>query len=160
MHCPGLLMRTIILLMRRHSNQLWDSESPSILIHIWPPTSTQHHIQPPSTHHHPPSQNDITQVCVCVYGGRIGKSKYKLSLSNKYWCFRISRVAMPDFVTFFGCLRLVPDDLTFIVVVFFNLWKPSPVLFPHDHYLIWVMFTPSSKPHHFTFQAPNTEDSD
>ena len=49
------------------------------------PHRTHHHIQPPSTHHHPPSQNDITQVCVCVcvhhvYGGRISKSKYKLSL--------------------------------------------------------------------------------
>ena len=63
----------------------------------------------------------ISHKCVCVYGGRIGKSKYKLSLSNKYWCFRISWVAMPDFVTFFGSLRLVPADLTFIVCLFFSI---------------------------------------
>ena len=117
MHCPGLLMRTIILLMRRHSNQLWDSESPSILIHIWPPTSTN--IHPASTTSHPARM--ISHKCVCVYGGRIGKSKYKLSLSNKYWCFRISWVAMPDFVTFFGSLRLVPADLTFIVCFFSSI---------------------------------------
>ena len=158
MHCPGHLMRTIILLMRRHSNQLWDSESPSILIHIWPPTST--HIHPPRT----AAEWYHTSVCVCVwvhhvYGGRISKSKYKLSLSNKYWCFSINRVPVPDFVTSFGSLWLVPDDLTFIVF-FFNLWKRLPVLFPHDHYFICVMFTPSSESHLFTFHAPNTENSD
>ena len=96
----------------------------------------------------------ISHKCVCVWGkNRQSKSKYKLSLSNKYWCFRISRVAMPDFVTFFGSLRLVPDDLSFIVVVFFLQFVEAFASFVSPwslSYMSYVYSILQATPFHFS----------
>ena len=135
-----------------------------VAVHLNSHLTTHKHPAPhPTTQHPSPStQPEWYHTSVCVYGGRIGKSKYKLSLSNKYWCFRISWVAMPDFVTFFGSLRLVPDDLTFIVVVYFLICGSlRQFCFPMITILYELCFLhPPSHTISLFRHQPNTEDSD
>ena len=39
-----------------------------VAVHLNSHLTTHKHPDPPSQHNQPPSQNDITQVCVCVWG--------------------------------------------------------------------------------------------